>query len=221
MGLTIKRIPPGEKVKTMSKVLLSAKRYYVNADKTQAVETGDPSAAFLLVGKGSIIEPQVARFYGVETYEGEAISKMPFDAEAERKGMVTQGIGTGAAERYDNMSREREIRNAIKAQIPIIHPQYGRQAEFMAQGIINRMRAEDEERGTYDPTRQKDESEAEEVQTKRTKTVGVSNLASSPENETTGEGNKTDAPPSQPNPNPVNPDLKKNEEEGEGKTENS
>jgi hypothetical protein len=139
MGITVRRLDRKELQKGMSKVLLSTNRVYVTADKSEAVEQGDPRAAFLLVGRGGIIHEDVARFYGIDTYEGEAISKMPFDAEAERRGMVTEGVGTGAAERYDQMSKEREIRQAIKGNVSINHPQYGRQTEFMAQGVLVRM----------------------------------------------------------------------------------
>lgn len=99
----------------MRDVTLSKERWYVTADKTRKVPEGDPEAAFLLVGKGGAISPDVAAFYGVETYTGTAIEKVSSTADEVKSAMVTHGTGKETAENYERMRIQEEARQSVEA----------------------------------------------------------------------------------------------------------
>ena len=51
----------------------SDRRLYVTADKERVVEEGDPEAAFLLVGAGSSVDPEIARKYSLDRVLSKAV----------------------------------------------------------------------------------------------------------------------------------------------------
>jgi hypothetical protein len=139
-GVHVTRI--GKGAENMAKVTLSKERWYVTADKTRAVRGGDPDAAFLLVGKGGAIAPEVAAHYGIETYTGESVAIVTQDRDAERERMVTEGTGSETAVNYEEMSLSRQVREQVTSSItPEENRSAGRQASMMAQSIIAEVKA--------------------------------------------------------------------------------
>lgn len=143
-GLSITRLKP-EGANDMAKVMLSKERMYVTADRSRAVKMGDPDAAILLVAKGSSISPAVAKHYGIETYEGEAVSIVRDEPGTERERMVTTGTAAKTAQNYEEMRVSREVREHVGASVAADKRDYagsGRQAALMADGIINQSRVD-------------------------------------------------------------------------------
>lgn len=141
-GLTVTRLKP-EGSTDMAKVTLSKERWYVTADRTRKVPVGSQEAAYLLVGKGSPIAPEVAAHYGIETYLGDSISKMPLDADAEKTGMVTPGTPAKSLETYETMRITREVNDKVNDSITGAGiPGASKQAAMMAHGIIHEMKQE-------------------------------------------------------------------------------
>ncbi len=140
-GVTVHRLR--EENADMKSVTLSKERVYVTADKTRAVKEGDPDAATLLVGKGGAIAPEVAEFYGIETYSGVAISRMPNDHAAERERMVTPGTGKETADNYEEMALRRSVRESVKGLVTTEgNRSAGRQGAMMAEAIIAKVKAD-------------------------------------------------------------------------------
>lgn len=143
MALTITRLNP-EKEKSMRQdILVSKHRYYVTADKTRAVKSGDPAAAVLLVGKGAALAPEVAEFYGLETEGGESVIKVdPLD-EAVKSAMQTEGT---TAENYERMKLNKKVYDSAVNSVSNPHyPNASQQASIMAAGAVN------QEFGARDP----------------------------------------------------------------------
>lgn len=161
-GITVTRLR--ETRSDMSKkVTLSVHRIYVTKDKRTAVREGDERAAFLLVGKGAAIAPEVAAHYGIETYSGESVEIVANDPVKERERMVTHGTGKETAENYEEMRINREVREKVNASLTTEgNKSATRQGEFMAQAIVNERREE----GTLTP-----EAEKAPEPTSRTKEI--------------------------------------------------
>lgn len=141
-GITITRLTP-VRSKDMAYVTLSRERWYVTADRTKAVKGDDPAAAFLLVGKGGAIAPEVAAHYGIETYAGESIERVPDHPAEVKERMVSVGTGSQTAENYEAMRIGHEVRQSIDNSISNEpNRSAGRQAEMMAQGVIANLKAE-------------------------------------------------------------------------------
>lgn len=121
----------------MANVTLSKDRWYVTADRTRAVKGDSPDAAYLLVGQGGAIAPEVAAHYGIETYSGEAIERVPENLTHERERMVTLGTGN-TAQRYEKMAIERDVREAVNSSLTVEgNRSANRQGEMMAQSLIS------------------------------------------------------------------------------------
>ncbi len=150
----------------MANVTLSKERWYVTADRTRAVKGDNPEAAYLLVGKGGAIAPEVAAHYGIETYSGEAIDRVSEHPVDERNRMVTPGTGN-TAERYEKMAIERDVRDAVTASLTTEGNRSAtRQGEMMAQSIIAQKQAD----GTLVPEPETG-NEPEPETTSRTKEI--------------------------------------------------
>lgn len=71
----------------------SDRALYLNADKTEVVEEGDPNAAFLLVGAGSEIDDADAAKYGLKSAsktEDKAVAA-PNEDKADDVDLVQEG----------------------------------------------------------------------------------------------------------------------------------
>lgn len=133
-GVTVTRL---KEASNMAQITVSKRRYYLNADKTKVVMEGDAEAAYLLVGKGSPIAPEVAAHYNLETEIAESVSKVTERPEDAKSRMVTPGT-SGTAENYAKMKLEHDVREAVNSGITSgDYPNSGRHGEMIAQGIIN------------------------------------------------------------------------------------
>lgn len=188
-GVTVTRL--SGKGDDMAKVTLSKERWYVTADRTTAVKGDNPEAAFLLVGKGGAIAPEVAAHYGIETYTGESISKViehPGSDEVKSR-MVTEGTSQTVAENYAAMKIAHEVRESVNASISNEPNNNGhRQAEMMSQGIIAGLKAE----GNLAPAPAQEVTENVSTRTKEipapdTGAVGTANGADSGGETQTGQ----------------------------------
>lgn len=146
-GVTVTRLEGNKEQDNMKNVTLSKERWYVTEDKREAVREGDPKAAFLLVGKGGAIAPEVAEHYGIETYSGTSIERVANDPVKERERMAPHGTGN-TTEKYEEMSINREVREQVKASLTTEgNRSAARQGEMMAQAIVS----ERKEAGTLVP----------------------------------------------------------------------
>lgn len=136
----------------MADIQVSTKRYYLTADRTRAVEQGDPDAAVLLVGQGSPIAPEVAAHYGIETESAVAMAKVPVDLEAERAAMVTVGTTKQTAANYDKMQLTRAVNEEVNEVVTRTgNPAAARQASMLAEGVVNQTLTEQSEGGEETP----------------------------------------------------------------------
>lgn len=136
-GTGVKVYRQGREDHMKSTVLLSTSRVYLTPDKTRVAKSGEPRGP-LLVGEGCAIDETVAAHYGIDTYEGTAVSRVPVSEAAERAAMVTTGTGTDTRITYENMKAAREIRETVREN-PVNAANAGsaQQAALMTAGLVN------------------------------------------------------------------------------------
>ncbi len=122
----------------MANIKVSKETWCLTDDKTKIVPENDPSAAWLLVRKGSPIAPEIAAHYKIETEDAEAFSKMPRDADDEKSGMVTKGTPPQVEQNYERMRITREVTKAVMDGVTTgENPGASKQARLIAEGIVN------------------------------------------------------------------------------------
>lgn len=186
-------------------VTLSTERWYVTADKMRAVRGDDPAAAFLLVGKGGAIAPEVAAHYGIETYQGEAVERVAENPEHERSRMVSEGT-SGTDKNYEEMRVNREVRESVNNNLTTEgNRSAGRQGEMMAASIVQARKLEAPESQTAFP------AEPPEPVTRTVDIPPPGSASVSPPKDSEGPDNEPDAevkdPSGQAGEHPLEGDL--------------
>jgi hypothetical protein len=126
-GLTVTRLPALREVnQEMARTLIATKTYWFNADRTEALPDGHADAAFLLVRKGSPVDPQVAEHYGIETEVsgGDMLTPMPganVQQEANRQRMeatrrITAEVGNTISAAQD-AATGRQVAGMIEGRV--------------------------------------------------------------------------------------------------------
>lgn len=128
----------------MATVLLATETWYMTADRTKAVKKGTPGGRYLLVRKDCPIDGETAEFFGVETYEAEAVSRVTESKTARITPLegVTREVQEGHARLSVQKRHEAGHAEAIKTMRG--HGSQSRQRRLMMQAQVN---AELEERG--------------------------------------------------------------------------
>jgi hypothetical protein len=132
-GLTVRPIKAEDNKEMANRqVLISKERVYVSPDGLRRVTGKTSEPRKLLVGKGGEIEPEVARFYGVETEEALSVSIVTPAVEEDYNRMKKVGKANP-----DNILREK-ILDGVDPKSLSFGAGVSQQVSTMTSGIINK-----------------------------------------------------------------------------------
>lgn len=102
---------------------VAPKRLYHDATRSRVVEEGDPDAAFLLVGQGTILtEAEAQQYAGLDKYLKEYKAPDPLKVEQERLKAALEGGHLGeAASRQNTVDQlQAERSGEVPAAVPMV-----------------------------------------------------------------------------------------------------